>query len=117
MLTRQVLVIFAVLASCMVFSGCHKQADSVSGAFSGAPPEIKAAWDQAVADDHANNYVAAVTGYHTVMEQKAGLTDEQIAAVNAAALAINQRLYAAAARGDAAAKDASFKLAQMQAPH
>lgn len=67
-------------------------------------------WDEAVADDATNNYLAATAGYHTLMEQRAGLTDEQITAVNAAALALNQRLYAAANSGDAAAKDASSKL-------
>lgn len=100
-----------------MLSGCHKKADSGSGAFNSAPPEIKSVWDQAVADDRANNYVAAITGYHTIMERKTGLTDEQITALNAAALAINQRLYAAANSGDAAAKDASLKLAAMQGPH
>jgi hypothetical protein len=106
-------VCFLLLVS-GVFLGCTKKSAAGNQAFAKAAPEIKTVWDQAVADDQTNNYVAAITGYHNLMTQKARLTDEQIAAVNAAALAINQRLYAAANNGDAAAKEASLKLAAMQ---
>jgi hypothetical protein len=97
-----------------LISGCARKPTGGNLAFVKAPPEIKALWDQAVADDQTNNYVAAVTGYHAIMDQKARLTDEQIEAVNVAALVINQRLYVATTRGDAAAKEASMKLAAMQ---
>jgi len=102
---------------CAVFSGCAKKTAANQEAFSNAAPEIKQIWDKAVADDKANDYVAAVTGYRSLMAQRASLSAEQLAAVNAAALAINQRLYAAANRGDAAAKAASLKLVGMQNPH
>lgn len=104
----------ALLLAGAVFFGCAKKTASGSQAFANASPEIKAIWDNAVAADQTNGYVAAVTGYHDLMLRKAGLSDDQITAVNAAALAINQRLYAAANSGDAAAKDASLKLATMQ---
>jgi hypothetical protein len=97
-----------------LFSGCARKSAGGNPAFAQAPLEIKALWDQAAADDQTNNYVAAVTGYHALMARKSHLTDEQITAVNNAALSINQRLYAAANSGDAAAKEASMKLAAMQ---
>lgn len=96
------------------FSGCAKKAATGNRAFATAPPEIREIWDNAVAADQTNGYVVAITGYHDLMTRKASLTDEQITVVKAAALAINQRLYAAANGGDAAAKDASLKLAGMQ---
>lgn len=103
-----------LLLAGVTFSGCAKKPATGSRAFATAPPEIREIWDNAVAADQTNGYVAAITGYHDLMTQKASLTDEQITAVKAAALAINQRLYAAANSGDAAAKDASLKLAGMQ---
>ena len=114
MIKNYFVVVCVLLLAVGVFLGCAKKSSSANQAFAKAAPEIKAVWDQAVADDQANNYVAAVTGYHNIMAQKAKLTDEQINAVNAAALAINQRLYAAANNGDAAAKEASLKLAASQ---
>jgi len=102
-----------LLAGGMLF-GCARKAAPGNRVFATATPELQAIWDNAVAADQTNGYVAAVTGYHDLLAQKASLTDDQIAAVHAAALAINQRLYAAASSGDAAAKEASLKLATMQ---
>lgn len=97
-----------------VFFGCAKKTAAASQAFAKASPEIQQKWSDAVAADQTNGYVAAITGYHSLMALKAQLTDEQITALNAAAVAINQRLYAAANSGDAAAKEASLTLAAMQ---
>jgi len=110
------LSVFCIAAGLMV-AGCQKKAAADNQAFNSAPPEIKQVWDKAVADDKANDYVAAVTGYHELMAKKSGLTPSQLDALNAAALAINQRLYTAANAGDAAAKEASMKLAGMQNQH
>ena len=112
--TKRIAAVCWLLFAGGVFSGCAKKAATGSGAFVAASPEIRETWDKAVAADQTNGYVVAITGYHDLMTQKASLTDEQIAAVKAAALAINQRLYAAANSGDAAAKEASLKLAGMQ---
>jgi len=113
---------YAVMAGILllaagVFFGCAKKTASGSQAFAGASPELKEIWDHAVAADQTNGYVAAITGYHSLMAQKAKLTDDQITALNAAALAINRRLYAAVNSGDAAAKDASLQLVGMQSQH
>jgi hypothetical protein len=103
-----------LLLGCGVFGGCAKKAAADNQAFSNAAPAIKQTWDKAVAEDKANDYVAAVTDYRSLMAQRSSLSAGQLDAVNAAALAINQRLYAAANNGDAAAKAASLKLAGMQ---
>ena len=106
--------VLAGLLASMTVVGCGKKAVGGTAAFSQATPEIKQIWDKAAADDKANDYVAAVTGYRSLMAQRANLTEDQLAAVNTAALAINQRLNAAANTGDAAAKEASLKLGAMQ---
>jgi hypothetical protein len=100
--------------TCAWLAGCGKKAGSDGQVFQKASPEIKELWAKAVADDQANNYVASVTEYRSLMAQRDKLTEEQLEAVNAAALAINQRLYAAANNGDAAAQAASLKLASLE---
>ena len=94
-------------------TGCSRKAAAGASAFDQAAPEIKQAWDQAVVADKANDYYTAVTSYHLVLAQKDKLTDAQNEVVNAACLAVNQRMFAAANNGDAAAKAASDKLVQM----
>ena len=100
--------------TCAWLAGCGKKAGPDGQVFQKASPEIKELWAKAVADDQANNYVASVTEYRSLMAQRDKLTEEQLEAVNAAALAINQRLYAAANDGDAAAQAASLKLASLE---
>lgn len=114
MTKKYMMAVCLLLLAGGTLSSCAKKTATGSRAFVAAPSEIKEIWDNAVAADLTNGYVAAITGYHDLMTRKTSLTDEQIAAVNAAALAINQRLYAAANNGDATAKEASLKLARMQ---
>lgn len=114
MTKKYMMAVCLLLLAGGLLSSCAKKTATGSRAFAAAPSEIKEIWDNAVAADLTNGYVAAITGYHDLMTRKTSLTDEQIAAVNAAALAINQRLYAAANNGDATAKEASLKLARMQ---
>jgi hypothetical protein len=114
MKTKSGLAIALLLLASLGYVGCARKAASGSRAFAQAPAEIQQLWNEALAADQTNGYVAAVTGYHRLMAQKAQLTDEQITALNAAALAINQRLYAAANSGDTAAQAASATLAGMQ---
>ena len=94
-------------------TGCSRKTAAGPSAFDQAAPDIKQAWDQGVAADQANDYYTAVTSFHTIMAQRDKLTDSQIEAVNAACLAVNQRMMAAANNGDAAAKAASDKLVNM----
>jgi hypothetical protein len=117
MIKNFLMAMCAGLLACGIFLGCARKSAEGSQAFGHAAPEIKQVWDKAVADDKANDYVAAVTGYHSLLVLRANLTADQLTAVNDAALAINQRLYTAANSGDAAAKAASMKLAGMQNQH
>ena len=103
---------FLALAGLFV-TGCFRKTAASASAFDQAAPEIKQAWDQGVAADKANDYFTAVTNFHTIMAQREKLTDAQIDAVNAACLAVNQRMMAAINNGDAAAKEASDKLVNM----
>lgn len=49
---------------CRLLAGCGQGAsESGSSGFNGARPELKAAWDKAVAADKADDYVPAVLGY------------------------------------------------------
>ncbi len=102
-----------VLAAGLV-CGCSRKTGASASGFDQVAPEIKQAWDQAVTADKANDYFTAVTSYHTVMAQKDKLTEAQIETVNAACLAVNQRMFIAANNGDAAAKEASDKLVKTQ---
>ena len=94
-------------------TGCSRKTAAGPSAFDQAAPDIKQAWDQGVAADKANDYYTAVTSFHIIMAQRDKITDAQIEAVNAACLAVNQRMMAAANNGDAAAKAASDTLIQM----
>jgi hypothetical protein len=114
MMKKNVAVLAILLLTGGLNFGCAKKSAAGSQAFAKAAPEIQQTWNDAVAADQTNGYVAAISGYHNLMAQRAQLTDAQITALNAAALAINQRLYAAVKNGDAAAKEASLALAGMQ---
>ncbi len=103
--------VIGLLAGWLTVVGCSPRKGNDSQAFQKAAPEIKAVWEKAVVEDEANDYVAATTDYRSLMAQKSSLTEEQLAAVNTAALALNQRLYAAANAGDAAAQAAQARLA------
>lgn len=107
----------AVFLIAGMLSGCGRKAGTGSHIFDSASPDLKQVWDGAMTADKSNDYVTAITGYHQLMAQKDKLTPDQIEAVNDAALAVNQRMYTAANNGDAAAKDAQAKLAQMQGQH
>jgi hypothetical protein len=114
MIKKFYLTVSMLLVACGIMAGCAKKTESSNPAFANAAPEIKAIWDQAVAADKTNDYVAASTGYRSLIAQKDKLSGEQIEAIQDASLAMNQRLTAAANSGDAAAKAAAAKLAGMQ---
>ena len=107
------LFLLATLIGAFFLAGCGDDTPKLTGAdlqaFDGAPAEVKAAWDQAVAKDKANDYAAAGAAYFSLLRQP-GLSEAQLQAVRNAAAAMNQRLYAAAAQGDAAAQQAIQKL-------
>jgi hypothetical protein len=75
------------------------QRGSGSGAsgFSSAAPEVKDAWDKAVAADKANDYVLAVLGYKQTLVQRDQLSASQVKAVEEASSKLFQRLVEGAA--------------------
>lgn len=105
----------ALIITGFFLAGCGKGGGKVDAqAFDKAPPEIKADWDAAVAADKANDYFTASTAYTKVMRQEAKLTPNQFDSVLTASRDLSQRLTAAAASGDAAAKAALAKLMAAQ---
>jgi hypothetical protein len=101
----------AFLIGCVVLVGCGKGASGGgSGDFNGAPPEIKAAWDTAVAAEKANDYVPAVLGYKQILLQRDQLSPNQIKTVEEASGKMFQRLVDASTKGDPAARQALSRL-------
>jgi hypothetical protein len=115
-MNKHTLAVTLLLALCGVWAGCAKKASSPAQVFEQATPEIKQAWNKAVAADKADDYVAAVTGYRELLLQKDKMSGEQAQALIDANLAVNQRLNAAFKQGDPAAKEAVGKLFQAQTP-
>ena len=85
--------------------GAGAGAGADTKAFLSAPPEIKAAWDGALAALQTNNQAEA---YLTLsqLRREVGLTPDQKAAIDAQRAAINLQLAAAAQKGDTHAAEA-----------
>jgi hypothetical protein len=99
------------LIGCVVLAGCGKGGSgSGTSGFSGAAPEVKEAWDKAVAADKANDYVPAVLGYKQILLQRDQLSASQVKAVEEASSKLFQRLVEASSKGDPAAKQALVQL-------
>jgi hypothetical protein len=99
------------LIGCVVLAGCGKGGSgSRTSGFSGAAPEVKEAWDKAVAADKANDYVPAVLGYKQILLQRDQLSASQVKAVDEASSKLFQRLVEASSKGDPAAKQALVQL-------
>jgi hypothetical protein len=102
-----------MVSSLLLFTGCGGDTVKVTGAnleaFKSAPPEIKQKWEKALEDDKANHYAAAGKAYFELLRAP-NLTAEQLQAVQNAAAALNQKMYDAADKGDAAAQKAIDEL-------
>jgi len=98
---KKLLTIVCLTAAALLFAGCGGPDKS---AFNNAAPEVKQVWNQAIAADQANDYVAANTNYTALLSRD--VSSEQLAAVQSALRALNQRMQAAATKGDAAAQKA-----------
>ena len=111
---KSVFVYIAGLAAfCLLLDGCGQSGDKA--AFDSASPEIKACWLQSLADDNANNYVAANTNLVSLLGWD--ITPAQLSAVQAALNVLNERMNNAAAHGDAAAQKALETLRTMRQSH
>ncbi|HPC62939.1 MAG TPA: hypothetical protein PKX23_19920 [Verrucomicrobiota bacterium] len=101
------------VSAVLLLAGCGGDTVKVTGAnleaFNNAPPEIKQKWDKALQDDKANNYAAAGKAYFELLRTP-NLSPEQLQAVQNAAAALNQKMYEAADKGDAAAQKAIDEL-------
>ena len=101
----------AVLIGCLILAGCGRSASGNSrGGFESAPPELKTAWETAVAADKTNDYVPAVLGYKEILLQRDQLSPSQVKAVEEASSELFQRLVTASVKGDPAAKQALSRL-------
>jgi hypothetical protein len=72
-------------------------------AFDSASAEIKTQWDAIQAAAATNGYAAAITGCRTLLKNQS-LTPDQRSTVNATQTAVQQKLFDAATKGDAAAR-------------
>jgi hypothetical protein len=92
----------------LVMAGCSKNAASLGSSnaklFATAPAPIKAEWDKATAAIATNGYAAAILSLKNLQAQS--LTPEQTKAINDTVTAVSDQMYAAANKGDAAAKQA-----------
>lgn len=110
------LVGFALLlAACLLLPGCGsggapKLSAQNKEAFSKASADLKQQWEQALKLDAASDYAGAGSNYFALLAQN--LSAEQLEAVQTAAAAMNHRMYAAADKGDEAAKKAIETLSQ-----
>lgn len=101
------LMIAAALAS-LALAGCSRKPAGLTPkekqVFDSAPPEVKQNWDAALAAEKANDYVASLSLFNELLQQN--LSPEQRDAASKEMTALNQRMYDAANKGDAAAKKA-----------
>jgi hypothetical protein len=101
----------ALLIGCLLLAGCSKGASGGgSGGFNSAPPELKAAWETAVAANKTNDYVTAALGYKGILLQREQLSPSQVKMVEEASGKLFQRLVEGTAKGDPAAKQALSQL-------
>lgn len=100
-----------LLAASIALAGCGRGGSGTGGGgFESATPEIKAAWDKAVAADKANDYVPAILGYKQILQQRDQLSEAQVKAVEEASGKLMQRIVDASTKGDAAARQAISQL-------
>lgn len=97
-----------VLAACLGLLGCGDRGFTLTkeelAAFKDATPEIKQLWEQGLKADKANDFATASKNYRALLAKT--ITPDQLAAVQTALGGLNYRLNDAAAKGDAAAKQA-----------
>lgn len=100
-----VVCLLAALVFMAVGCGKKKTVGSGDAAFQSAAPEIKAAWNAAMAAVKTNGYAAAIL---TLQQMRAvpGLSPAQAKAVDDNSTAISDAMYAAANKDDPAAKKA-----------
>jgi hypothetical protein len=81
-------------------------------AFAHADPAVKQRWETALAADRANDYLAANTNLVALLNQ--AITPEQTVAVQNVLRKLNERMRAAADKGDVSAQKAVETLEAMR---
>ena len=102
----------SVLLGCGASPG--SSANRADSALRSASPDVKAGWEKAKAAIAVNDYVTATTNLQNLFAAP-GLTPEQKQAIQQTATAVSDQLYAAANRGDPAAKQAIQDLRKLSA--
>jgi hypothetical protein len=103
---KPLLTLGCLAAAAWLFAACGGGPDK--SAFKSASPEIKQVWNTATAADGANDYLVANTNYVALLSQP--ISADQVAAVQAALRALNERMQDALAKGDPAAQKAVEQL-------
>lgn len=107
------LAIAGLLLSTILVVSCRNGESVAANVFDSAPPDMKQAWDKAVAADQANDYVTAALGYRLLLQRTDQLQPDQLQAVEAASGKLFQRLVDASTTGDPAARRALNALGAM----
>jgi len=106
------------LSSSPYWPGCGKSSDATaskrSKAFDSASPQIKTAWENAVAAAKSRDYALAIAGFNSLAADT-NLTAEQHQAVRDTGRAVFDEMYAALKKGDENAKKAIEDLRQIRA--
>lgn len=105
---RKIITLASAILAGTFFAGCGNDTPKLSAQekalFENSTPEIKQIFENGLVADKAGNYLSAYTNYQDLMFQQ--LTTEQVIAMQTAMRSLNQRIYDAAAKGDAGAKAA-----------
>ncbi len=115
-LTTQLAGIGAGVVACGLLCGCgggskdpNKVGSQYNQLFASADAETKACWDTAMAAAKTNGYAVTIQAVRT-MVASGKLTPEQAKAAQDTATATSDKMYDAANKGDAAAKQAIDEL-------
>ena len=102
---KHILVFLVAGLAAVGMAGCGSRSlDQNSKAFASAPAPLKESWTKAVACVRSKDYAGAAPLLFNLRTQS--LTPDQSAAVEAAVKTVTEELWAAADRGDPAAKQA-----------
>lgn len=106
--------IVSLAVVCVLLNGCG-QGNANRPAFRAAPPDVKQTWERALAASQTDDYLGAHTNLVSLLGRD--ITPEQLVAVQNALSALNERMYAAAAKGDESARKAVAALKAMAQPN
>lgn len=98
-----------LLVAAVGLTGCGKRAPDTTKAFQSASPEIQDAWQSANAAMKTNGYTMAILQLRQLRMHPA-LTSEQLEALDHVSASISEKMYEAADKGDAGAKQAVEEL-------